>query len=41
MSRDWRPAIGKPDAYAGGHDVEYFGGWAVSELMSLATILLV
>lgn len=41
MSRDWRPATGRPDANAGGRDVEYFNGWAVSGLMALATIRLV
>jgi hypothetical protein len=41
MSHDWRRAMGRPDADADGRDVEYFGGWAVSGLMALATILLV
>jgi hypothetical protein len=41
MSRDWRPAVGRRDADAGGRDVEYFSEWAVSGLMALATILLV
>jgi hypothetical protein len=43
MSHHWRSAVGRPDAIqgAGDHDVEYFGGWAVSALMAIATILLV
>ncbi len=43
MSYHWRSAIGRPDAIQGAddHDVEYFGGWAVSVLMTAATILLV
>ena len=43
MSHHWRSAVGRPDAIqgAGDHDVEYFGGWAVSALMTIATILLV
>jgi hypothetical protein len=38
MSHHWRSAIGRPDA---DHDVEYFGGWAVSALIALATVLIV
>jgi hypothetical protein len=42
MSHDWRSVIGRPNAIQGGgdHDVEYFGGWALSGAAAPATILL-
>jgi hypothetical protein len=40
MSHHWRTAVGRPDPIqgAGDHDMEYFGGWAISGAMALATI---
>jgi hypothetical protein len=41
MSDQWRSATGRPDAgHADDHDAAYIGGWAVSGLMAVATILL-
>jgi hypothetical protein len=41
MSDQWRSATGRPDAgHAGDHDAAYIGGWAVSGLLAVATILL-
>jgi hypothetical protein len=42
MSFHWRSAVGRPEARHGGgdHDAGYIGGWALSGLMALATILL-
>jgi hypothetical protein len=41
MSYHWRSAIGRPEADhgMGDHDAAYIGGWAISGLMTLATIL--
>ena len=42
MSFHWRSAVGRPQARhgMGDHDAGYIGGWALSGLMALATILL-
>jgi hypothetical protein len=48
MSDQWRSATGRPDAghagdhagHARDHDAAYIGGWAVSGLLAVATILL-
>ncbi|WP_156041743.1 hypothetical protein [Bradyrhizobium sp. URHD0069] len=42
MSYFWRSATGRPDLGhgMGDHDAGYIGGWAISGLMALATILL-
>ena len=42
MSCLWRSAVGRPEARhgIGDHDAGYIGGWALSGLMALATILL-
>jgi hypothetical protein len=43
MSHHWRSAVGRPDVIhgAGDHDVEYFGGWTASLLLTLGTIFAV
>jgi hypothetical protein len=42
MSFHWPSVPGRPEAHhgMGDHDAAYIGGWALSGLMALATILL-
>jgi hypothetical protein len=43
MSHHWRSRVGRADVIqgAGDHDVEYFAGWAISAVVTLAAVLAV